>query len=206
MALSLERYTAMKGYSRVLSKALDEKDAITRRHCERVIALAEAFGRHCGLAAEEIWHLKLAAALHDVGKIGIRDAVLMKPGKFDEDEWREMQSHSQRGQRIVAAIAVDGADGIALAIRHHHEDFAGTGYPDGLRGEDIPFIARMIAVVDSYDAMGEPRPYHPKRGHDEIMGVLESERGGRFDPWLLTRFAEMIERSGLRVASAPRTD
>jgi HD-GYP domain-containing protein (c-di-GMP phosphodiesterase class II) len=201
MGLSMDRYMAMKGYSRALGKALNEKDAMTLRHCDRVVGLADELGRHCGLATAEIRHLQLAAALHDIGKIGIPDAVLLKPGKFDAEEWREMQSHSERGQRIVRAIDVDGAEEVALAIRHHHEDFSGDGYPDGLSGEAVPFMARMVAVVDSYDAMGEPRPYHPRRTHAQIMGVLEQERGGRFDPWLLDRFAEMIEGSGFRVTS-----
>ncbi|HEX8987014.1 MAG TPA: HD domain-containing phosphohydrolase [Rhodocyclaceae bacterium] len=200
MALSPERYAVLKGYSRVLVRALDEKDAVTCRHCERLIALADAFGRQCQLESGDLRHLRLAAALHDVGKIGIRDAVLRKPGKFDEDEWREMQTHSERGQRIVRAIELEGAHDIGLAIRHHHEDFDGCGYPDRLGGEDIPYMARLVAIIDAYDAMGEPRPYHPRRGHDEIMAVLEDERGGRFDPWLLTQFAAMIDGSPLRVA------
>jgi HD-GYP domain-containing protein (c-di-GMP phosphodiesterase class II) len=202
MAISLERYTALKGYSRVLARALDEKDTVTRLHCERVIELSGALGRRCRLAAGELRHLRLAAALHDIGKIGIRDAVLQKPGQFDADEWREMQTHSERGQRIVREIDVEGALEVALAVRHHHEDFGGGGYPDGLRGEAIPLIARMVAIVDSYDAMATPRPYHPKRIHGEIMGVLESERGGRFDPYLLTRFTEVIDGSPVRAPSS----
>ncbi|MGE5467987.1 MAG: HD-GYP domain-containing protein [Ignavibacteria bacterium] len=200
MAMSLERYTAIKGYSRVLARALDEKDAATRLHCERVIGLATDLGRHCSLAPADLRHLRLAAALHDIGKIGIRDAVLHKPGKFDEDEWREMQTHSERGERIVRAIDVEGAQAVADAVRCHHEDYGGGGYPDGLRGEAIPAIARMVAIADAYDAMAEPRPYQRRRSHAQVMAVLEDERGQRFDPWLLTRFGEMIDRSGWRTA------
>jgi HD-GYP domain-containing protein (c-di-GMP phosphodiesterase class II) len=198
MAFSKDGYLAMKGYSRVLASALDEKDAPTRLHCERVIGLAADLGRHCGLAPADQRHLRLAAALHDIGKIGIRDAVLQKPGKFDEAEWQEMQTHSERGERIVVTIEVEGAHEVALAVRHHHEDFGGGGYPDGLSGEAIPYIARMVAIADAYDAMTEPRPYQSRRSHETIMAVLEDERGKRFDPYLLTRFAEMIDMSALR--------
>ncbi|HEX8963491.1 MAG TPA: HD domain-containing phosphohydrolase [Rhodocyclaceae bacterium] len=198
MALSLNRYAAMKGYSRVLARALDEKDEATRLHCERVIELAGDLGRHCKLASGDLRHLRLAAALHDVGKIGIRDAVLLKPGKFDEQEWREMQSHSERGERIVLAIEVEGAREVALAVRYHHEDYDGAGYPDGLCGEEIPVIARMVALADAYDAMAEPRPYHPRRDHAQIMAVLDEESGARFDPWLVERFKEMIRHSAWR--------
>lgn len=198
MAISLDRYAVLNGYSRVLSRALNEKDEATRRHCERVIDLAAAFGFCCRLSSGEIRHLRLAAGLHDIGKIGIRDVVLLKPGKFDEHEWREMKSHSERGQRIVRAIDVDGAEEVALAVRSHHEDFDGGGYPDGLRGEDIPVIARMVAIVDAYDAMAQPRPYQTGRDHEQIMEVMEDERGVRFDPWLLDRFRDTIEHSRLR--------
>lgn len=192
MALSQNGYTAMKGYSRVLGEALAEKDAVTRRHCERVIDLAAAFGRHCRLDTDQLRLLRMAAALHDIGKIGIRDAVLLKPGKFDDGEWREMRTHAERGERIVRSIAVDGAGEIACAVRHHHEDFDGGGYPDGLRGEDIPYVARMVAIVDSYDAIGEPRPYQGRHHHEEVMAKLGAESGRRFDPYLLARFREMM--------------
>jgi HD-GYP domain-containing protein (c-di-GMP phosphodiesterase class II) len=198
MAVSLNRYAAMNGYSRVLARALDEKDSPTRLHCERVIDLAGDLGRRCKLTTGDLRHLRLAAALHDVGKIGIRDAVLRKPGKFDAEEWQEMQSHSERGERIVQAIEIDGAHKIAQAVRHHHEDFDGAGYPDGLCGEEIPFIARLVAIADAYDAMAEPRPYHARRSHAQIMAVLDDESGARFDPWLLERFKEIVEHSPWR--------
>jgi HD-GYP domain-containing protein (c-di-GMP phosphodiesterase class II) len=201
MALSRDGYAAISSYSRVLSKALEEKDGTTRRHCDRVIELCGAFGRHCKLDSGDLRQLRLAAALHDIGKIGIPDRVLLKPGGFAADEWKEMQSHAERGQRIVRAIAVDGAEAVALAVRHHHENFDGSGYPDGLAGEDIPFVARMVAVADAYDAMGVMRPYQSRRSHEQIMDVLVDESDSRYDPYLVARFAEIIGDSSWKAPS-----
>ncbi|MDD5248917.1 MAG: HD domain-containing protein [Rhodocyclaceae bacterium] len=201
MAVSRDAYAAISSYSLVLSRALDEKDGTTRRHCDRVVELCGAFGRHCQLDSADLRQLRLAAALHDIGKIGIPDCVLLKPGGFVADEWKEMQSHAERGQRIVQAIAVEGAAAVALAVRHHHENFDGSGYPDGLTGEDIPYAARMVALADAYDAMGVLRPYQPRRNHEEIMAILDEESGSRYDPFLLARFAEVIGESSWKAPS-----
>ena len=201
MRLSKTGYTAISSFSRALSKALDERDVPTRRHCDRVIELSGSFGRHCGLDANDLRQLRLTAALHDIGKIGVPDRILQKPGKLDDAEWREMRMHSERGERIVLAIGVDGVAAIASAVRHHHEHYAGGGYPDGLTGEAIPFVARMVAIVDGYDAMAAPRPYHRTRSHEEIMAVLSGENGDKYDPYLLGRFAEMIVDSSAKAPS-----
>lgn len=202
MALSRDGYLAISSYCRVLSRALDEKDATTRRHCDRVVGLCEAFGRYCKLGAGDLHQLRLAAVLHDIGKIGIPDCVLLKPGAFDDDEWREMQSHAERGERIVQAIALDGAGAVAHVVRHHHESFDGSGYPDGLRGEAVPYASRMVALADAYDAMAGLRPYQQRRSHKQIMEILAAESGARFDPYLLARFAAMIHDSGWRAGLA----
>lgn len=195
MALSEQSYDAISSYGRVLSKALDERDMDTRRHCGRVIELAGALGRCCRLDREDLRHLRVASALHDIGKIGIPDRVLHKPGCLDREEWKEMRTHSERGERIVLAIGVEGAEEVARLVRHHHEHYDGSGYPDGLAGEEIPFVARMVSVVDGYDAMASPRPYHKVRGHEQIMAVLADEAGSKYDPHILARFAEMIGES-----------
>lgn len=142
-----------------LSIALDERDRSTQEHCDRVLGLCDELGRRCGLTERELRVLRLAAVLHDVGKIGIPDAVLKKPGKFDESDWTVMKEHAAKSQRIVLATDLEAADEIGLIVRHHHERFDGRGYPDGLLGEAIPAMARIVAVADSYDAMARLRIY-----------------------------------------------
>lgn len=202
MALSEKSYAAISSYGRALAMALDERDEPTRRHCDRVIEIAGAFGRCYGFDSGDLRRLRLTAALHDIGKIGIPDQVLRKPGRLDSAELKEMQSHSVRGERIVRAIAVEGVDAVALAVRHHHESFDGSGYPDGLAGEDIPLVARMVAIADAYDAMASPRSYRQRRSHEEIMDILGDETGRKYDPDLMARFAAMIGESSHKAAAA----
>jgi putative nucleotidyltransferase with HDIG domain len=192
MTMTQEAMTAISSYGRVLSKALDERDSGTRRHCDRVIELAGSLGRACGLMSDELRLLRMCGLFHDIGKIGIPDRVLHKPGALEADEWDEMRSHPERGQRIVEAIGIDGTEDIALGVRHHHERYDGRGYPDGLSGEEIPHVARMVAVADAYDAMGIARPYHHGRTHEQIMAMLYEESGRKYDPHILDRFAAMI--------------
>lgn len=202
MALTKTTASVISGYGRVLSMALDERDGVTRRHCDRVIELCGALGRHLGLDGLALRRVRLCGLFHDIGKIGIPDRVLLKPGPFDAEEWREMRSHPVRGQRIVEAIGIEGVDAIALGVRHHHENYDGSGYPDGLAGEDIPFEARVVAIADSYDAMAMPRPYHGARGHARIMDILRQEAGRKYDPYLLARFEKLIVDSSRRAPDA----
>lgn len=202
MELTKSAVTAISSYGRLLSTALDERDSTTRRHCDRVIELAGSLGRSYGLEGHELHKLRLCGLLHDIGKIGIPDRVLQKAGKLDGDEWQEMRSHPERGQHIIEAIGVEGSGEIALCVRHHHEHFDGGGYPDGLAGEDIPYVARMVAIVDGYDAMAMPRPYHRGRTHDEIMAVMREETGQKYDPYLFSHFERMIVDSNRKAPSA----
>lgn len=202
MALSECAITTISNYGRVLSKALDERDGFTRRHCDRVIELAGSFGRACGIEDAELRHLRLCALLHDIGKIGIPDHILRKSGRLSTNDWDVMRTHPERGQRIVESIGGEGIAEIALSVRHHHEHMDGSGYPDGLVGEDIPYAARMIAIVDGYDAMAEERPYHPGRAHEEIMDIMDAEVGGKYDPYLFGHFARMIVGSNRKAPAA----
>ena len=202
MAMSHSTVASISSYGRVLSQALNERDNHTRSHCDRVIELADGFGRACGLAEDDLHGLRLCGLFHDIGKIGVPDHVLLKPGRLDADDWTFMRSHPERGQRIVESIGVDGVADIALGVRHHHEHFDGHGYPDGLAGEDIPYAARMIAIVDGYDAMAADRPYHPGRKHGDIMTILYREAGSKYDPYLLERFAGMIVDSNRKAPDA----
>ena len=183
-----------------LNVALDERDSTTQEHCDRVSGLALELGQRCGLSSRELTLLRLAARLHDVGKIGIPDAILKKPSRLDDDEWDVMRTHSSRSERIILASGLDDAEAVARAARHHHERFDGHGYPDGLSGEAIPILARVIAIVDTYDAMARLRFYGPMSTHAEIMAELGRVSGAQHDSYLVSKFADLIERSAYKVA------
>ena len=136
-------------YTKALMVALGYRDNMTRLHSERVLSLSEAMGAACGLFGQELLTLKIGAAFHDIGKIGIPDGVLLKPGRLDAAEWELMRRHSDIVQKILLSTGLAGAEAAALVIRHHHEHFDGNGYPDGLAGEEIPLASRIIAIVDS---------------------------------------------------------
>jgi len=188
------------GSAESMTVALDVRDAYTRSHCDRVTTLALELGAACGMADGGLDDLGICARFHDIGKIGVPDAVLLKPGRLVGDEWEIMKSHAKLGERIFTAMAIPGHDGVAALIRHHHESFDGSGYPDGLAGEAIPLASRIMLIVDAYDAMATARPYHKARTHEEVMGVLASENGKKLDPAIFARFASFIERSPVRVS------
>jgi len=188
--------------TRTLAAALGYRDMLTRLHSERVNSLAEALGVHCGLPDSEIRALGIAAAFHDVGKIGVPDSILQKPTPFDAQEWERMKRHSVIGEDLLLATDIEGIAPIAKVVRHHHEWFGGSGYPDGLRGAEIPLAARIISVVDAYDAMAVTRPYHRARDHDEVMKVLDQEAGTKFDPELVSMLGAVLEHSDLRASQS----
>lgn len=195
---NMTSFESLSRFTKALTVALHERDPYTRLHCERVDFLACEIGLACGLSEPELTLLRISSTLHDIGKIGIPDRILLKPGSFDRDEWDEMKTHSIRGERIVCATQLPDAAKIGTIIRHHHEHFNGTGYPDGLAGESIPLLSRILSIADSYDAMATPRVYHPARNHDEIVDVLRSEENIKSDPFVLRKFIELIERSAYR--------
>ena len=137
----------------------------------------------------------IAAQLHDIGKIGIPDRILLKPGKLDEAEMEIMRSHPRRGHDILASVPDRDILEVATVVLHHHEGFDGRGYPDGLKGEQIPHLSRMVAIVDSFDALATLCPYLQPRTHAEIMEMLFGEHHHKYDPHLRTRFATTIEAS-----------
>ncbi|MBI5784656.1 MAG: HD domain-containing protein [Rhodocyclales bacterium] len=183
----------------VLGAALHERDAYTCQHGDRVMQVALAVGRSIGLDSEELGRLHAAAMLHDIGKIGIPDEVLLNPGMLDPAQRAIMRSHAERGEKILRAISGDDALAVAEAVRHHHEEFDGSGYPDQLGGEDIPVLSRIISIADNYDAIASQRVYHGSRDHDYVIGVMHQENGQKHDPYLLGKFMDVIERSPLRV-------
>ncbi len=194
----LLKFSALRRYTKALSVALHERDPYTRFHCERVINLATEIGIACELSDRELVLLGVGASFHDVGKIGIPDSVLLKPGKLDADEWEIMKTHSERGERIVRATMLADAPAVASIIRHHHEHVDGSGYPDGLSGDGIPLLSRILSIADSYDAMATVRAYHRPRGHEEVVAMIRAEVNTKFDPKVFERFAEVIAKSPSR--------
>lgn len=185
----------------VLAAILAERDSSTHAHGERVGVLSRSLGLRCGLGAMELQQLDLAARFHDIGKIGVPDHILLKPGPLDPHERGQMAQHCERGERIFLATGRQDAAWIGRIIRHHHEAFDGSGYPDGLAGEAIPLLARIVRLTDSYDAMASVRPYQrQRRSHARIMQAMHEERGRKHDPDLFDVFAAMIDSHPARTA------
>lgn len=198
MELEVQVFNSLLKYTKALAVALRYRDFLTQLHSERVQGLSALIGQHCGLSHQAINTLVIAASFHDIGKIGIPDRILLKPTKFDDDEWQIMQQHCEIGQKIMLSTELEGCEQVALLIRHHHEHYNGMGYPDKLSGENIPIAARIISIADSYDAMAETRSYHNARTHAEIMAILDQETGTKHDPELMRVFSKIIESSQLR--------
>ena len=163
-----------------LAALLDLRDGYTGQHSSTVVTLCEEVGRRVGVAGAELEHLRIAAHLHDLGKIGVPDQILHKPGPLDAAEWSIMREHPVWGARALQAIP--GFRPAARAVRGHHERWDGDGYPDGLAGEAIPIAARVIAVCDAYEAMTSTRPYRPALRSTEARERLVADTGTQFDP------------------------
>lgn len=174
-----------------LASALESRDGTTGAHISRSQELAESLARELGLAPPEVRSARFAAVLHDIGKIGVPDAILNKPGKLDEWEWEVMRRHPEIGGRILAGIS--GFEQVAAAVVAHHERFDGGGYPRGLAGEDIPVEARIIAAVDAYDAMTNDRPYRKAMSHEAAVGELGKGAGKQFDPAVVNALTQLLD-------------
>jgi putative nucleotidyltransferase with HDIG domain len=175
-----------------LTTALETKDPYTHGHSTRVEHLATKTAQRLGLKVDEVDTLRLAAQLHDVGKIRVPSRVLRKPGKLTEDERSLVQEHSVVGAWMVSRGVPNPV--VVESIRHHHERWDGRGYPDGLEGQSIPMFARIIAVVDAYDAMTSTRPYRPSLDRSEALQELRIEAGNQFDPIVVDAFLELEAR------------
>ncbi len=185
-----ESYLKLKAANRQallgLAEAIEAKDAYTKGHCGRVAAYAMALATEAGYPEEELEALEFASFLHDIGKIGIRDAVLLKPGPLDEKEWEHMRTHPLKGYEIASQI--DMLKPTMPCIRNHHERWDGKGYPDGLKGEDIPLSARIVAIADAYDAMATDRPYKKALPLERCEELLMKNAGTMYDPALIKLF------------------
>jgi len=178
-----------------LATAIEAKDPYTQGHVERVADYALALGKEMGLTPLELQLLRNAAILHDVGKIGVRESVLLKPDPLSEEEFNHVKAHPVLGEKICRPLQQDGL--ILQVIRHHHERYDGNGYPDGLAGDDIPLAARIMAVVDAYDALTTDRPYRVRVSREEALQILKEEAGRQFDPKVAVGFASILETGRL---------
>lgn len=171
-----------------LAEAIEKKDHYTGGHTKRVVYYSVCISKYMNLTAEQLERIRLGAVLHDVGKIGIEDKILKKDSPLDQDEWKVMQTHPDQGYDIMSRV--EGLRDVIGGMRYHHERWDGKGYPFGLKGEEIPLIARIISVADTYDAMVSTRPYRkgldPKIAYDEIV----KHRGTQFDPVVVDAFIE----------------
>ena len=167
-----------------LVSALDLRDTETQWHSRRVGRYARRLAMQLGIGNRELDDIERGAMLHDIGKIGVRDAVLLKPGPLDAEEWREMQRHPSLGYEILKDIAF--LEGARLIPLHHQEQWNGRGYPTGLKGEEICIGARIFAVVDTYDAITSDRPYRSARSYDVARREIERYAGTQFDPNVVT--------------------
>jgi diguanylate cyclase (GGDEF)-like protein len=177
----------------VLSAALDIRDKMTHRHARRVARMAAAVAAEMGLDEERLLEIEYAAALHDIGKIGVADIILHKAASLDEAEWKEIRRHSELGYEILRGI--DFLRGAAEIVWAHHERYDGKGYPRGLAGEEIPLGARVFAVVDAYDAMTSRRPYRQAISREQATIEIARNSGTQFDPEVVKAFLVMIRRS-----------
>lgn len=178
-----------------IATAIEARDGYTEQHCQRLALFSSAMARRLGLPGSEVEAIRLGALLHDVGKIGIRDEVLLKPGAFTPEERRDMERHTDIGHGIVSTV--HGITGTTLdCVRHHHEQWNGGGYPLGLAGEAIPLGARLVAIVDVWDALSTRRPYKRALPQAEVRARLEKSRGEHFDPELLDLFLRLLDEEG----------
>jgi HD-GYP domain-containing protein (c-di-GMP phosphodiesterase class II) len=174
-----------------LSGALGLRDRPTGAHCDRVESLASAVGRRLCLSHQPLVDLAYAAALHDIGKVGLPDAVLLKPGPLLQTEWEVVRSHPAWASDLLRTVP--GLERVAVIVRHHHERFDGFGYPDGLRGDEIPLESRILTAVDAFVAMTEERPYAAARDPHAAAAELRAERGSQFDPHVLDAFEAELQ-------------
>ena len=180
--------------------ALDTRDKYTAGHSERVSAFSRSIGQELGLGNEQVAEIGIGALLHDIGKIGVPDAVLRKPGKLTPEEFDAIKQHPDFGYGILRSV--HGFAPYLDMVRFHHENWDGSGYPLGLRGEDVPRAARIVHVADAYDAMTSDRPYRRGMAHDEAIRILRASSGSQFDPTIVDAFCRI--RLDWKNSSEPR--
>ena len=177
-----------------LARSIEGKDPYTHGHCERLSEYSIRLGDQLGLPEDQIIALRRAGVVHDIGKIAVPDAILLKPGKLSAEEWTLIREHPMVGERICAPLKSFRL--VLPIIRHHHEKFDGSGYPDGLRKDDIPVTARVLQIVDVYDALTTERPYKPAFSITDALQTMKQEVArGWWDPNIFDQFEQLV-RSG----------
>ena len=176
-----------------LAKAGEYRDEVTGNHVVRMAKYSREIGEALGLSEKECDEIEYAAPMHDIGKIGIQDKVLLKPGKFDKDEWITMQEHTRIGHSILSNSQSRYIQTGAIIALNHHERFDGSGYPNGISGKDIPLVARIVSVADVYDALISPRPYKPAWSPADAQDYLHKHAGSQFDPICVEAFFERLD-------------
>lgn len=175
-----------------LGLAVEHRDGETKGHTDRVTELALRLGRALKLEASELQSLRWGAYLHDVGKVGIPDAILYKPGKLSDDEWTTMRTHSEMGHRFAEKLSFL-PESTRAVVRYHHERFDGRGYPHGVTGRDIPLLARIFSVCDVYDALTSERPYKSAWPHRAALAEISAQAGTQFDPEVVAAFVGLFD-------------
>jgi putative nucleotidyltransferase with HDIG domain len=193
---SFELYTKMRKVYletiRALAAAIDAKDPYTKGHSERVSETSVALAQELNLSDRDIESIEYTALLHDIGKIGITDNILGKKSSLTNKEFDKIKEHTVMGAKIIEPV--DFLKSSYKAIYHHHEKYDGKGYPDGIKSEDIPILARIIAVADAYDAMGSDRPYRKKLNKDKILKELKDQSGKQFDPKVVKALISVLDK------------
>ena len=170
---------------RAIAATIDAKDGYTHRHSERVAMLARRLGDAMQLGEDELETIHLSGLLHDVGKIAVPDAILNKQGRLTPEEFEEMKTHPGHGARILENIQNAAVKAVLPGVKHHHEKWDGSGYPDGLRADDIPMLARLIGIADFFDALTSARAYRAAMTYDEVVRLIEAGAGTHFEPSLV---------------------
>lgn len=178
-----------------LAFALDASDKYTSGHSKRVSDITVMISRKFGMEQERIEKMKLAALVHDIGKLGIDEDILMKQDRLTREEYFHVSAHSAIGEYILRS-AIDDEEILGI-VRSHHERYDGDGYPDGLSGEGIPLGARILAVADTYDAMTSDRPYRKALGHRVTIDELQKQAGHQLDPVVVDVFSRMVGENDL---------
>ena len=188
---------------KAIAATIDARDGYTHRHSERVAALTGQLARELGLSEAERETAELSALLHDVGKIAVPDSILNKPGKLTPEEFTEMQKHALHGARILGNIQSETVKAVLPGVQYHHERWDGSGYPEGLKAEAIPFLGRLLAVADFYDALTSTRTYRGAIPPEEAIKLVENGAGRHFDPAIAAAALRLFERGALNVEIVP---
>ena len=184
-----------------LARSIEGKDPCTEGHCERLSDYSASLGERIGLPPEQITALRRAGIVHDLGKVAIPDAILLKPGPLSPEEWKIMREHPAVGERICSPLKSFRL--VLPIIRHHHERFDGSGYPDGLQGEEIPQTARVLQLVDVYDALTTNRPYKHALSLEDTLATMEQEiRKGWWDPRIFAELRQMLAQAPIVTRAA----